>query len=72
MLSFKIRDPTHALEGATMATPENDTELLEELVQAIRSIAYGSIVLTIHEGRLVEISKTERVRKGTTRPAIER
>ncbi len=50
-----------------MTLPEQDAEFLNELIHAIRSISYGSIVLTIHEGRLVEISKTERVRKNNSR-----
>jgi hypothetical protein len=37
--------------------------LLKELAAAIRGIRYGSVVLTIHDGRLVEVSKTERIRR---------
>ena len=40
-----------------------EKELVRQLVQDLRSIRYGSIVLTMHEGRLVEVSKTIRVRK---------
>jgi hypothetical protein len=39
-----------------------ERELLKEMVLATREIRYGSIVLTIHDGRIVEVSKTERVR----------
>jgi hypothetical protein len=38
-------------------------ELLRELVRAMRTIRYGSITLTLHDGRIVEIQKTERVRR---------
>jgi hypothetical protein len=41
---------------------EIEQELLNEIIRALRSIRYGSIVLTVHEGRLVEIQKTERIR----------
>jgi hypothetical protein len=37
-------------------------DLLKELAAAIEEIRYGSIVITIHDGRVVELSKTERVR----------
>jgi hypothetical protein len=47
--------------GSDLSTPEQ--ELLREIVLALRVIRYGSIVLTIHDGRVVELSKTERVRK---------
>ena len=41
---------------------EIEQGLLDEIIRALRSIRYGSIVLTVHEGRLVEIQKTERIR----------
>jgi hypothetical protein len=40
-----------------------EKELLRELVQSLRTIRYGSIVLVMHEGRLVEVSKTVRIRR---------
>jgi hypothetical protein len=45
---------------------ESERDLLKELAAAIRGIRYGSVVLTIHEGRLVEVSKTERIRRNST------
>jgi hypothetical protein len=51
------------VDGLNGTLPENERELFHELARAVRTIAYGSIVLTIHEGRLVEISKTIRLRK---------
>ncbi len=44
---------------------ESERDLLKELA-AIRGIRYGSVVLTIHDGRLVEVSKTERIRRNST------
>ena len=41
----------------------SERELLKELALAVRGIRYGSVLLTIHEGRIVEMSKTERVRR---------
>jgi hypothetical protein len=38
-------------------------ELLRELFAAIRRVRYGSVVMTIHDGRIVEVNKTERIRK---------
>lgn len=38
-------------------------ELLGEFMRALRTIRYGSITLTLHDGRIVEIHKTERIRK---------
>jgi hypothetical protein len=41
----------------------SERELLSELLQALRTIRYGSVVLTVHDGRIVEIQKTERIRR---------
>lgn len=41
-----------------------ERELLKEVALALRSIRYGSVTLTVHDGRIVELNKTERVRKG--------
>jgi hypothetical protein len=50
---------------AAFATPNAaDEDLLRELARALRTIRYGSITLTVHDGRVVEIQKTERIRKG--------
>jgi hypothetical protein len=40
-----------------------ERELLREVALALRSIRYGSVVLTVHDGRIVELNKTERIRK---------
>ena len=36
--------------------------LLQELVEALRSIRYGAIELVIHDGRVVQLERRERVR----------
>jgi hypothetical protein len=40
-----------------------ERELMRELIHALRTIRYGSIVLTLHDGRVAEIHKTERIRR---------
>jgi len=42
---------------------EEERQLLHEILRALRSIRYGSIGLTVHDGRLVEIHKTEKIRR---------
>jgi hypothetical protein len=44
----------------------SERELLREVALALRSIRYGSVVLTVHDGRIVELNKTERIRKTST------
>ncbi|MBI3320193.1 MAG: YezD family protein [Candidatus Omnitrophica bacterium] len=37
-------------------------ELLQQIADAIQSIRFGSIQLTIHDSRVVQIEKAEKVR----------
>jgi len=41
----------------------HEKELLHELIQGLRGVRYGSFVLTVHEGRLVEIEQTVKIRR---------
>jgi hypothetical protein len=43
-------------------SPE-ERDLIHDLLDALRTIRYGSIVLTIHDGKLIEIQKTEKIRR---------
>ncbi len=45
---------------------ESERELLREMIRALRSIRFGSVVLTVHDGRLVEINRSERIRRGSS------
>ncbi|MGD0963541.1 MAG: DUF2292 domain-containing protein [Candidatus Acidiferrales bacterium] len=47
------------LEAALM---KSGPEAIRELIHGLQTIRYGSIVLTVHDGRLVEITKTMKVR----------
>ncbi|MGE0861971.1 MAG: YezD family protein [Gammaproteobacteria bacterium] len=43
---------------------------LEQLVaEAIAGIRYGAVEITIHDGRIVQIEKREKLRSGATAPA---
>ena len=41
----------------------DERELLHEIFRALRVIRYGSVLITVHDGHVVEIQKTERIRK---------
>jgi hypothetical protein len=49
-------------------SPE-ERHLLHEIFRALRVIRYGSVLLTVHEGHVVEIQKTERIRKASAKQA---
>lgn len=57
------------LEGEAVSSAELQAALarcgpdaFRELIKGLRTIRYGSIILTLHEGQLVEISKTVKIR----------
>lgn len=39
-----------------------DSVILEELVQCLKNIAYGEVVVTIHDSRIVQIERREKKR----------
>jgi len=47
-----------------MGTPSNPLShtLLTQIAEAIRTIRFGSVQILIHEGRVVQIEKAERLR----------
>ncbi len=47
-----------------------ERELLADVVRALRGLRYGTVTLTVHEGRLVEIQKTERIRRDAAKPKV--
>lgn len=57
----------HSTDGAGSQTGQEDSaplppELLQELRQALGSIRYGTIELVIHDGRVVQLERREKVR----------
>jgi hypothetical protein len=44
------------------ALSESGPEIIRELIHGLKTIRYGSIALTLHDGRLVEINKTVKIR----------
>lgn len=55
---------SHESTTVSLELSAAEQEILREVLAALKSIRYGSILLTIHEGRLVEVSKTVRSRMG--------
>ena len=48
----------------------DETALLRSVILALRNLHYGSVNLTVHDGRLVEIQKVERIRMNATKSAV--
>jgi hypothetical protein len=62
-LNREIQEDLSSRPGLYKDSTESELELLEEIVQALRAIRYGSVTVTVHDGRIVEVQKTERIRK---------
>jgi hypothetical protein len=54
-------DTTHKI-ARPAATPDHERQAHDEVLRALRDIRFGTVQLTIHDGRVVEIQKTERIR----------
>lgn len=52
-----------AAEGDAGPSPE------QEILRAIANIDYGSVEVTIHDGRIVQIECREKIRLGGAEPA---
>ena len=58
-------DPVGAVKQSGVSGPEEAIAAIRDYLQTIR---FGSIALTIHEGRIVQLDVTEK-RRLTTNPA---
>jgi hypothetical protein len=72
MLTVESRDAAAKANSAVRrdsleALWVGEEELLREFVRALRTIRFGSIVITLHDGRIVEIQKTERIRRNKSK-----
>ena len=45
---------------------QDERELLHQVMVALRSLRYGSVILIVHDGHVVEIQKTEKIRMSTS------
>jgi hypothetical protein len=55
------------LGTAAESFSEHEWDLLRQVVAALRELRYGSVTLTVHDGHVVEIQKTEKIRTGNLR-----
>jgi hypothetical protein len=51
------------MEGLIMAKPlEVDQVWLDRILEQVNGLQYGSVNITVHDGRIVQIDRTERTR----------
>ena len=47
---------------STETANKQNSSLIQELLSAINSLRFGSVEITVHEGRVTQIEKREKVR----------
>jgi len=58
------------MEALEQEISSDEQGLLREVIRALRSLRYGSVNLTVHDGRLVEIQKIEKIRMNGLKVAV--
>jgi len=48
------------------SSPGIPTEVLEALTRLVRELRFGSIEIVVHEGRITQIERREKLRFGST------
>ena len=57
------RADSNELRSVVGATDESvDSEVVSEILAALRGLRYGSLVVTIHDSEVVQIEKNEKLR----------
>ncbi len=58
-----LRADSNELGSVVGATDESvNSEVVSEILAAVRGLRYGSIVVTIHDSKVVQIEKNEKLR----------
>lgn len=52
--------------GADCGRDELTPETLQQIAKAVRSLRYGTVQITVHDARVVQIDKVERIRLSPT------
>ena len=60
--SFSAQLDAKAAEASATALDSGEEELLHQAIRSLQGIRYGSVVLVKHDGRLVEVNTTVRIR----------
>ncbi len=55
------------MEAIDQHMSAHELDLMRKILRSLRSLRYGSLNLTVHDGRLVEIQKVEKIRMNSTK-----
>ena len=57
---MNAQNPTDSLTRISPASPDEVTT--QRILDAIHTLKYGSVEVTVHDGRVVQIDRKERIR----------
>ena len=60
------------MNANTQHSEETEIKLAERIVQALRGLRYGSVEIVVHDGRVVQFERRERVRLDRNEEALRR
>ena len=60
--SFAVTQEKRVNQMNIETANEQNSSLVKELLSAINSLRFGSVEITVHEGRVTQIEKREKVR----------
>jgi hypothetical protein len=61
-----------AAAAAPGTSSETERQITERILQAIRGLRFGSIEIVVHDGRVVQFERRERVRFERTDESVRR
>lgn len=56
--------PDRRCEGRSTSPAESDPEIALEILRAVRDIHYGSVEIIVHDSKVVQIERKEKIRIG--------
>ena len=52
----------HEQGGAAVKRTADDPKVREEILRAVRDVRYGSVEITIHDAKVVQVERREKIR----------
>jgi hypothetical protein len=59
------------IQQKPLASVSSDLKWLDLVVQNVKSLRYGVVEIIVHDGRVIQIEKTERMRLDKTEHRLE-
>lgn len=61
-MNKKMTKTDHSRNGATASDPNEDPEVQKQILQALEGLGYGSVEIIVHDSKIVQIERKEKIR----------